>query len=128
MENSATITDTTGTWLQLAICLKDDLVIGDIGIHFLEDAQVEIGYTITPDHQGNGYATEAVRAVMDYLFSILMKHRITESVDPDNMASVRLLEKIGFRKEAHFIQSFRMGEEWRDNVIFAMLSNEWEQG
>ena len=57
-------------------------LIGDIGIQFLTDnEQVEIGYTLDPGFQGWGYALEAVKAVIDYLFFDLMKHRITSSVD-----------------------------------------------
>lgn len=52
--------------------------------------------------QGKGYATEAAIGVIDYLFSDLKKHRITASVDPINIKSVALLERIGMRKEAHF--------------------------
>jgi RimJ/RimL family protein N-acetyltransferase len=111
----------------LAVCLKAGQLIGDIRIYFLDgDFQVEIGYTISLDYQGNGYAVEAVKAVIEYLFSDLMKHRVTASVDPDNKKSIRLLEKIGFRKEAHFIKSFRMYDIWYDDCVYAILTDEWK--
>lgn len=115
------------TWFQLAIVNKnEDRLIGDIGIHFLEDnAQIEIGYTLAPSHQGQGYAIEAVTAVINYLFSDLKKHRITASVDPNNRSSIRLLEKLGMRKEGHFIKSYRMGDMWVDDCIYAILEEEW---
>jgi RimJ/RimL family protein N-acetyltransferase len=124
-QNLAVRPDTANTWLQLAVCLHKGPMIGDIGIHFLEDDQVEIGYTLSPEHQGQGYALEAVKAVINYLFSELNKHRISASVDPDNIHSMKLLEKIGFRKEAHFIKSFRIDGQWYDDCIYAMLGNEW---
>ncbi len=125
--NKNVCSNTTNTWLQLAVCLKDGQLIGDIGIHFLEDdSQVEIGFTISPDYQGNGYAVEAVKAVMDYMFFNLMKHRVSASVDPNNKKSVRLLEKFGFRKEAHFIKSFRMDDQWYDDCVYAILADEWK--
>jgi len=97
-----------------------------MGIHFIEDNyQAEIGYTLSPAFQGKGYAIEAVKAILDYLFSKLKKHRITASVDPDNIKSIRLLENVGFRKEAHFIKSFRMNDQWYDDCIYAILTEEW---
>ena len=126
-KNNLIYLNTANTWMQLAVCLQDDKIIGDIGIHFLEDGyQVEIGYTIAPDYQGKGYAYEAVTAVIGYIFSVLAKHRITASVDPDNTNSIKLLEKLGFRKEAHFLKSFRMNDKWYDDCVYAMLSEEWK--
>lgn len=118
--------NTEHTWLQLAVCLKEGQMIGDIGIHFLEENQIEIGYTLSPKYQGKGYALEAVKAVINYSFSEWKKHRITASVDPDNIHSVKLLERIGFKKEAHFIKSFRMDDQWYDDCIYAILRDEWK--
>lgn len=115
------------TWFQLAIVNKNgNKLIGDIGIHFLEDnAQVEVGYTLAPGCQGQGYATEALKAVVNYLFFELKKHRITASVDPNNIKSIRLLERLGMRKEGHFKKSFRMHDMWFDDCIYAILKDEW---
>ncbi|WP_028563619.1 GNAT family N-acetyltransferase [Paenibacillus pinihumi] len=124
--NIAVVPNTGDSWLQVAVCLKDGQLIGDVGIHYMEDGfQAEIGYTLSPEFQGQGYASEAVRAVMDYLFGGLHKHRITGSVDPDNVKSVRLLENLGFRKEAHFIKSYRMNDTWYDDCVYAILADEW---
>jgi RimJ/RimL family protein N-acetyltransferase len=120
--------NTPDTWLQLAICLHDDCMIGDIGIHFLEDPdQVEIGYTLSPEYQGKGYAIESMRALIDHLFGDLHKHRIEASVDPQNERSIALLDRLGFRKEAHFIENFRMDGEWRDDCRYALLQSEWQK-
>ncbi len=126
-ENVSICPNTRNTWLQLAVCLKEGQLIGDIGIHFIEDDyQIEIGYTLSPRYQGNGYAVEAVKAIINYCFTVFKKHRITASVDPDNLKSIKLLQKIGFRKEAHFIKSFRMGDQWYDDCVYAMLAEEWK--
>jgi RimJ/RimL family protein N-acetyltransferase len=124
-KNFTVCPNTPNTWLQLAVCLKEGQMIGDIGIHFIDDYQIEIGYTLSPEYQGNGYAFEAVNAVINYAFTELQKHRITASVDPDNIQSIKLLERIGFRKEAHFIKSFRMDDQWYDDCIYALLEDEW---
>ena len=115
------------TWFQLAVCIKNNnKLIGDIGIHFLEDdAQIEIGYTIAPDFQGQGYAIESLSAVINYLFSDLKKHRIIASVDPNNIKSIKLLDKLGMRKEAHFIKSIKMSGVWLDDCIYAILNEDW---
>ena len=115
------------TWFQLAVVEKNNNeLIGDIGIHFIDEEQVEIGYTIAKQHQSLGIATEAAKAVNEYLFGELKKHRITASIDPENIASVALLEKIGFRKEAHFVESLLLNDKWVDDVIYALLAREWK--
>ncbi|WP_319499543.1 GNAT family protein [uncultured Draconibacterium sp.] len=115
------------TWFQLAVVDKSNYeLIGDIGIHFIDEQQVEIGYTIAKQHQGLGFATEASKAVINYLFGELKKHRITASVDPENIASFAVLEKLGFRKEAHFRESLFLNNKWVDDVIYGLLAKEWE--
>jgi RimJ/RimL family protein N-acetyltransferase len=119
----------TSGWSQIAIALRNDnRLIGDCGIHVLEtDSRiVEIGITISPDYQSNGYATEALNAVLDLLFVRLGKHRIIASVDPRNLPSMALMERIGLRKEGHLVQSVWFKESWVDDVIFAMLASEWQ--
>ena len=125
-KNVTVYPNTENKWLQLAVCLNEGQMIGDIGIHFMEDKQIEIGYTLSPKYQGNGYASEAVKAVINYVFSEWKKHRITASVDPDNIQSIKLLERIGFRSEAHFIKSFRIDDQWYDDCIYALLEDEWK--
>ena len=124
-KNAGVCPNTVNAWLQLAICLKEGRMIGDIGIHFTEDHQIEIGYTLSPEHQGNGYAFEAVKVVINYAFLEWKKHRITASVDPENTQSIKLLEKLGFRKEAHFVKSFLMDGQWCDDYVYAMLEEDW---
>ncbi len=117
-------------WHQLGIYLRTSLqLIGDIGIHFLPDdeKQLEIGFTVKPSEQGKGYATEAVRALLDYAFKNLRKHRVTASVDPRNAASIRLLEKIGMRQEGLFRKSIWTGKDWADDLRYALLDEEWSK-
>ena len=114
------------TWFQLVLILKEkDILIGDIGLHFLPDiSQVEIGYALDPQFQGKGYAEEAVRGVLKYLFKDLNKHRDIASVDPDNERSIHLLLKLGMRKEAHFKKSYLIGKVYYDDCIYALLDEE----
>jgi RimJ/RimL family protein N-acetyltransferase len=115
--------DTPGAWLQVALCLRDTGgMIGDAGMHFPPDdaRAAEIGYTVSPEYQGRGYATEAARAVVDYLFNVLGKRRIVASVDPRNAPSVAVLEKLGFKLEARVENSACIDGEWCDDCVYVL--------
>jgi aminoglycoside 6'-N-acetyltransferase len=119
--------------LQLAVALAaNDELIGDLylGRWGGDGRQAVIGYTLTPERQGRGYATEAVRALLGLAFDGLGLHRAVATVDPRNMASVSLLERLGMRREGHFLQAYyddRYGE-WTDEYLYAMLRAEWPRG
>ncbi|RAP57224.1 GNAT family N-acetyltransferase [Oleiagrimonas sp. MCCC 1A03011] len=115
-------------WNQLAIRLRESgELIGDLGIHFPPSQQdaVELGISLMPAHQGSGYAREAMRAVIGHLFGEFGYRRIVGSVDPRNHASVALLHALGFRKEAHHVESLYFRGEWVDDLVFALLAREW---
>lgn len=116
------------TWYQLAIRPRqaDRALIGDLGLHFTANrAEAELGITVAPAHQGQGLATEALRAALALLFGPLAQHRVFASVDPRNQASVRLFQSLGMRREAHFRRSLWFRGEWVDDLVFAMLQDEW---
>ena len=122
--------DTPDSWFQLAVCLrKGGELIGDCGLHFPRDEtwQAEIGYTIAPRRQRQGYGLEAVRALLDYLFTGLGKHRVYASLDPRNKASVALLERLGMRREACFMASVPEDGEWADDAVYALLAEEYQR-
>lgn len=122
--------DTPGTWYQLAICRRDTgELVGDCGLHFplARDHEAEFGVSLAPEFQGRGYASEALEAVLGYLFETLGKHRVIGSVDPRNHASLRLMERVGLRREAHFRESLWFKGRWADDVICAILRREWEE-
>jgi RimJ/RimL family protein N-acetyltransferase len=118
--------NTPDSWFQLVIVEKPrGLIIGDIGIHFIGSEQFEFGITIHKQYQQHGYATEALRAVINHLFNDLHKHRATASIDPDNHHSIRLVERLGLRKEAHFKESLFFKGRWVDDLVYAVLKKEW---
>jgi RimJ/RimL family protein N-acetyltransferase len=122
--------DEPETWFQFVLIEKESQkVIGDLGIHFWgkENKQAEIGCTLNKVFQNKGYATESVKKVIDYLFHELNKHRIITSIDPHNEKSIRLVERIGFRKEAHFTESLFINEKWVDDLIYALIEKDWEK-
>lgn len=117
-----------GSWYQIGIILRSSgELIGDCGFraHETEPLQAEVGIALALEFQGNGYATESLRALLEYLFEALGKDRVLGSVDPRNTRSVRLLERVGMRKEAHRVKSLWFKGEWVDDVIFGITASEW---
>jgi RimJ/RimL family protein N-acetyltransferase len=120
--------DTPGTWFQFGIRLRGSgLLVGDVGVRFPEEdaRQVEIGFTVAPEHQRRGYGSESVAGVLEHLFVALRKHRVFASVDPRNEASVKLLRRVGLRQEGHFRESLWFKGAWVDDLVFAVLESEW---
>lgn len=120
--------DQPDTWFQLAIIRKDTgELIGDVGIHFLESGslQVEIGCTLNFNQHGNGFATEALTETLNFLFRKLNKHRVIASIDPRNEKSIKLVERIGMHREAHFRKSLWIKNEWLDDLVYAILKEDW---
>ena len=119
--------DTPGSWFQFAVRLRETgELAGDLGLHFVDADTMEFGVTLAPAYQGRGLAVEAVRAVLALVFGTLKRHRVYASVDPRNLSCVKLLERLGMRKEAHFRESWRDGDGWADDAIYAMLASEWQ--
>jgi RimJ/RimL family protein N-acetyltransferase len=118
-----------GVWFQFAVALKTtDQLIGDCALLVRADdtRQAEIGYTFARQFQGQGYATEAVGRLLEYLFRTLKIHRVTAQVDCRNERSIALLERIGFRREGRFLQSFWLKGNWIDEYLYARLASEWQ--
>jgi len=111
-----------GNWYQLAISSIDsDVLVGDLAVHFIDQEQMEVGFTVCPKHQGKGVATEALSRFLSYTFSELNKHRVVATTDAENTASCRLLEKLAFRREGHFIQNVFFKGAWGDEYQYALL-------
>lgn len=128
VKNTSTPAFTPDTWVQLAVCLASGELIGDVGVHFYYDGQqVEFGYTLSPAFQGFGYAREAIKYLLDFFLLSREMHRAFASVDPDNARSIRLLESLGFRKEAHHISSYLASDGWHDDAAYALLAEEWQR-
>jgi aminoglycoside 6'-N-acetyltransferase len=122
--------DTEGAWFQFAVALRSNgELIGDCAARTQagDPRQAEIGYTIAPAHQGRGFATEAGRALLGYLFQARGKHRVTASCDARNAASERVLQRLGMRREGHLIESTWAKGEWTDDLLYALLEREWSQ-
>jgi len=120
--------NTGESWFQIAAERKaDGALAGDVAVHFFDDGQqAEIGVTFDSLYQKQGYATEALSRVIACLFDDLKKHRITATVDAANLRVQRLLEKLGFRREAHFRENIFFKGDWSDEYGYALLAREWQ--
>lgn len=102
-------------------------VIGQLNVTLesTEHKHAEFGYIFNPEFTGQGYATEAVAALVTWLFGNLDLHRVTAYVDERNAASIKLLERLGFRLEARFVENEFFKGEWVTMLTFAMLKSAW---
>lgn len=111
-----------------AVVRRDDgMLVGHLVFHPWEMAHTyEIGWMFHPGHQGKGYATEAARAVLDYAFRELGAHRVIATCQPENVASCRVAEKLGMRREGRFRACIAAPRgEWWDEYFYAVLAGEW---
>ena len=88
---------------------------------------LEIGYSLVPNERGKGYCTEAVRIMVDYLFLSRETMRIQASTDTRNLASQKVLEKAGFKKEGTMRKYFFIRGETRDSYLYSILREEWKE-
>jgi RimJ/RimL family protein N-acetyltransferase len=91
----------------------------------LHSHQGEVGWSLHPDAQGRGFATEGARAMLGLGFDDLGLHRIAAGCDPRNTASLRVMDRLGMRREAEFVESEWAKGEWIGEVIYGMLASEW---
>jgi len=117
-----------GKWYQVALELKTTReMIGDCAFKRLSEdhSQAEIAFTLARPFQGQGYAMEAVRRLMGYLFNDLKLYRIRANCDPDNKASSQLLQRVGMRYEGCFVESLWFKGYWASEDWYAILSREF---
>nr|VDG62679.1 acetyltransferase, GNAT family, putative [Streptococcus thermophilus] len=120
-------TDLDGEAAALALVIEHEgIAIGDVALWLTdqEHRQGEIGWVLNPAHRGQGFASEAVRAVLALGFDRYHLHRITAQMDARNSASAALANRVGFRLEAHHVQDWFSKGEWTDTLIYARLASE----
>jgi RimJ/RimL family protein N-acetyltransferase len=104
-----------------------DRVVGDVTLFWrsAEHQTGEIGFILDPEHQRNGYAREAATALLELGFEQMKLHRIVGRLDGRNAASAAVLRGLGMRQEAHLIENEWVKGEWTDEIVFALLREEW---
>jgi RimJ/RimL family protein N-acetyltransferase len=119
---------TPGEWVQFAIESKEsNKLIGDcaIKLHQHDPRIAEIGITISHLEQQKGFASETMKGLLGFLFDEQNIHRVTETLDAENIASINLLKSTGFRQEGHFIENIFFKGKWGSEYQYAMLKREW---
>lgn len=91
----------------------------------VESRQGEIGWSLHPDAQGHGFATEGARELLRLGLDEAGLHRITAGCDSRNTASLRVMERIGMRREAEFVENEYLKGEWVGEIVCAILDTEW---
>jgi RimJ/RimL family protein N-acetyltransferase len=112
----------------VAVLLKtDDLFVGHMEFHpWFAPQTFEIGWVFDRAYRGQGYATEAAMTLLQYGFETLHLHRIIATCQPENVASCRVVEKLGMRREAHFRKCIRRPDNgWWDEYFYALLEVKW---
>ncbi|GGI41828.1 GNAT family N-acetyltransferase [Mammaliicoccus stepanovicii] len=114
----------SGEKCHLAVMLNDKL-IGDVVAWYTDMKDtVEIGYVFNKAFSNKGYATEAVEAFKQFLFKEYDLHRIQTMLDANNLSSANLCERIGMRKEGHFIKDYWNKGKWTDTLMYGLLASE----
>jgi RimJ/RimL family protein N-acetyltransferase len=116
-----------GEWYQVAVELKSAReMIGDVAFCTLifDEQQALIGYSLARPYWRQGYAFEAVSTLLEYLFEERGLHRVIAECDVDNVASWRLLEKLGFRREAHLVENVYFKGKYGSEYHYALLARE----
>ncbi|HEY0415913.1 MAG TPA: GNAT family N-acetyltransferase [Gaiellaceae bacterium] len=114
-------------WMSCAVVVREGgALVGDLSLHWVsvEHRTAEVGFLFAPAHQGRGYATEAARAVVDWAFAAGF-HRVIGRAEARNVASARVLAKLGMRLEAHFVENEWVKGEWQSELVYAVLDREW---
>jgi aminoglycoside 6'-N-acetyltransferase len=101
--------------------------LGDVDLTWtsVDRGEGEVGVMLHPDGQGQGYAQEAVAALITLGFDTLHLHRIIGRTDARNQPAAQCMRRLGMRQEAHFREYGTFGGEWYDELVFAVLADEW---
>lgn len=117
-----------GEWFQVALELRSGPgLVGDLAfcLDLDEPRLAEVGFTLAPDQQGRGYGTEALTGLLDHLFATYGLHRVVAVTDADNAAAAGLLQRVGLRREGHFVENVFFKGAWGSELAFAVLAWEW---
>lgn len=117
-----------GRWFTFAAELKETGALAGhvaLSVRAEEPRQAEMGFTFARECQGRGLAREAAARVLDYAFGTLELHPVVAVADCENVRSAALLERLGMRREGHFIRHVWFKGVWADEYLYAMLREEW---
>jgi ribosomal-protein-alanine N-acetyltransferase len=91
-----------------------------------QNRRAEVGYILNRRHWGQGYMSEVMACVLDYAFDVLDLHRLEADTDPENTASLAVLEKFGFQREGMFRQRWYVYGKWLDSAMLGLLKTDFK--
>jgi [ribosomal protein S5]-alanine N-acetyltransferase len=100
-------------------------MIGFVWLGLARPGTAELGYAVRKAAWGHGYATEAAALMLNFGYDALGLHRIQAACGPDNLASQRVLVKLGFRRESHTRHHVFTNGAWRYSLLYSLLDDEW---
>ncbi|HEY8025121.1 MAG TPA: GNAT family protein [Burkholderiaceae bacterium] len=118
----------SGEYLRLGLTIVGNTtLIGSCCLFDLdrENRRGEIGYELHRSYWGRGYMHEALQALLDFAFSTMLLNRIEADIHPDNLASARTLERLGFQREGFLRERWIVDGEISDTVLYGLLQREW---
>jgi RimJ/RimL family protein N-acetyltransferase len=126
-ETMAAYRDGTGVRFGIELLATGEL-IGNASLHhfFERNRRCEIGYALGSKHWGQGYASEALEALLDHGFRALDLNRVEADIDPRNVGSARVLEKLGFRQEGYMPERWIVHGEPADTAFYGLLRRYWD--
>lgn len=104
---------------------RENKIIGFVGLIHKNHKQGEVGWALSINYRGKGYATEAARALISYAFEKLGLHRIFADTSNMNIPSVKVMERLGMRCEGQYRESEFQDGRWVDVLVYAILADEW---
>lgn len=116
------------TWISAVVVERaSGSYVGDVSLHWVSELhrQGEVGYMIAGEHQGRGFATEAAPPLLAFAFDTMGLHRVVGRIEPRNVGSARVLEKLGMRREADLVENEWVKGEWQSEAVYAILDREW---
>src|SRR5262249_46324844 len=114
----------------LVCCNRDGAIVGTINLSQIFRRSFQnayVGYQLFAGFTGNGFMTEAVAIAVGFAFHDLKLHRLEANVQPDNIASIRVLERNGFVKEGFSERYLKIGGKWRDHERWAIIKENWNR-
>lgn len=118
----------SGEQLRLGLTIAaNTTLVGSCCLFDLDRAnrRAEIGYELHRSHWGYGYMHEALQALLDFAFSTMLLNRIEADIHPDNLASARTLERLGFQREGLLRERWFVEGEVSDTVLYGLLQRDW---
>jgi RimJ/RimL family protein N-acetyltransferase len=119
-----------GTHAQFAIVRREDAtVVGTCTLFELDaiNRRAQVGYVLLVPQWGQGYANEAVTALLDWGFGPLGLNRVEADIDPRNAPSLRAMQRLGFTREGHLRERWIVGGETCDSLMYGLLAREWRE-